>query len=109
MSEDRSIFDRLKERGEEVFTQVSGELMANEHFMKAMEGALKGKELVDQAVGRALKGMNLPTRSDLKRALSRIEALEADVAALNRKAKATPKKAKATPKTAARSRGRGKA
>ena len=109
MSEDRSIFDRLKERGEEVFTQVSGELMANEHFMKAMEGALKGKELVDQAVGRALKGMNVPTRSDLKRALARIEALEAEVAALNRKAKAAPKKAEATPKTAARSRGRGKA
>jgi hypothetical protein len=93
VSEDRSIFDRLKERGEEVFTQVSGELMANEHFMKAMEGALKGKELVDQAAARALKTMNVPTRSDLKKALSRIETLEAEVAALKKKAKAAPKKA----------------
>jgi polyhydroxyalkanoate synthesis regulator phasin len=94
VSDDRSIFDRLKERGEEVFTQVSGELMANQHFMKAMEGALRGKEFVDQAAARALKGMNVPTRSDLKRALARIEALEAEVAALKKKgkAKAAPKK-----------------
>jgi polyhydroxyalkanoate synthesis regulator phasin len=94
VSDDRSIFDRLKERGEEVFTQVSGELMANEHFMKAMESALRGKEFVDQAAARALKGMNLPTRSDLKKALARIEALEAEVAALKKKpkAKAAPNK-----------------
>jgi polyhydroxyalkanoate synthesis regulator phasin len=91
VSDERSIFDRLKERGEEVFTQVSGELMANQHFMKAMEGALKGKEFVDQAATRALKSMNVPTRADLKKALSRIEALEAEVAALKKKPK-TPKK-----------------
>jgi len=94
VSDERSIFDRLKERGEEVFTQVSGELMANQRFMKAMEGALKGKEFVDQAVGRALKTMNVPTRNDLRRMVARIEALEAEVAALKKKsgAKASPKK-----------------
>jgi polyhydroxyalkanoate synthesis regulator phasin len=102
MSDDRSIFDRLKERGEEVFTQVSGELMSNPHFMKAMEGALKGKEFVDEAATRALKSMNVPTRTDLKKALSRIEALEAEVAALRKKTKAAPKKA-------TRSSGRAKA
>ena len=104
MSDDRSIFDRLKERGEEVLTQVSGELMANEHFMKAMEGALKGKEFVDQAAARALKSMNVPTRSDLKKALARIEALEAEMAALKRNAKA-----KAGPKKPTRNAGRAKA
>jgi polyhydroxyalkanoate synthesis regulator phasin len=104
MSDERSIFDRLKERGEEVFTQVSGELMANEHFMKAMEGALKGKAFVDQAAARALKGMNVPTRSDLKKALSRIEALEAEVAALKKKPKA-----KAAPTKAARGSGKARA
>jgi hypothetical protein len=97
MSDDRSIFDRLKERGEEVLTQVSAELMANQHFMKAMEGAVRGKEFVDQAVGRTLKSMNVPTRSDLKRVLSRIEALESEMAALKKAAKA---KAKATPRKA---------
>ena len=103
MSDDRSIFDRLKERSEEVFTQVSGELMSNPHFMKAMEGALKGKEFVDEAATRALKSMNVPTRTDLKKALSRIEALEAEVAALRKKTKA------AAPKKATRSPGKAKA
>jgi polyhydroxyalkanoate synthesis regulator phasin len=103
MSDDRSIFDRLKERGEEVFTQVSGELMSNPHFMKAMEGALKGKEFVDEAATRALKSMNVPTRTDLKKALSRIEALEAEVAALRKKTRA------AAPKKATRSSGKAKA
>jgi BMFP domain-containing protein YqiC len=103
VSDDRTIFDRLKERGEEVFTQVSGELMANQHFMKAMESALKGKEIVDQAAARALKSMNVPTRSDLKKALARIEALEAEMAALKKSAKA-----KASPRKATRPTGRAK-
>jgi hypothetical protein len=98
MSDDRSIFDRLKERGEEVLTQVSAELMANQHFMKAMEGAVRGKEFVDQAVGRTLKSMNVPTRSDLKRVLSRLDALESEMAALKKAARA---KTKAAPKKAA--------
>jgi BMFP domain-containing protein YqiC len=88
LGEERSIFDRLRERGEEVFTQLSGELMANPHFMRAMEGALRGKEFVDQAVARALKTMNVPTRGDLKKVLQRIETLEAEVAGLKKRAKA---------------------
>ncbi len=100
MSDERSIFDRLKERGEEVFTQVSGELMANPHFMRAMESALKGKEFVDQAVGRTLKTMNVPTRHDLKRMVARIEALEAEVAALKKKGAAKVPPRKTTPKAA---------
>ena len=63
MSDDKNIFDRLKARGEEVLGQVSNELMQNEHFVKAMQGALEGKQKLDQAVGRALKTMNVPTRT----------------------------------------------
>ena len=102
MSEERSIFDRLKERGEEVFTQLSGELMENPHFMRAMEGAVRGKAIVDEAVTRTLKTMNVPTRGDLKKALARIEALETEVAGLKKqmkaKAKAAAPKAKGTGK-----------
>ena len=108
MSDDRTIFDRLRERGEQVFTQVSGELLANPHFMKAMESALKGKELVDQAVARALKSMNVPTRGDLKKLLIRMEALEAEVAALRKKTKA-PAVAKKAKKAKARTAGRARA
>ena len=84
---EHSVFDRLRARGEEVFTQVSNELMANPRFMKAMEKAWQGKEHLDKAVGRALKNMNIPTRGEFKRALSRIDSLEREVARLKEQAK----------------------
>jgi hypothetical protein len=64
--------------------------MSSPRFMKAMEGALRGREKLEEAVGRALKQMNVPTRSELKRAVSRIEALEREIAALKATARARP-------------------
>jgi polyhydroxyalkanoate synthesis regulator phasin len=88
MTIDRGILDRIRARGEEVLTQVSAELASNPRFAKAMEGALRGKEKLEEGVGRVLKQMSVPTRSELKRALTRIESLEREVAAL--KARARP-------------------
>jgi polyhydroxyalkanoate synthesis regulator phasin len=90
MTVDRGLLDRLRSRGEEVLTLVSAELMSNPRFLKAMEGAMRGREKMEEAVGRALKQMNVPTRSELKRAVSRIETLEREVAALKAKAKSRP-------------------
>jgi polyhydroxyalkanoate synthesis regulator phasin len=90
MTVDRGLLDRIRTRGEEVLTQVSGELMSNPRFMKAMEGAMRGREKLEAAVGKVLKQMNVPTRSELKRAVSRIETLEREVAALKARAKARP-------------------
>jgi hypothetical protein len=73
---DESVFDRWRARGEAVLSQVSEELMKNPNFVKAMQTAMKGKERVDVAVGQALKAMNVPTRSEFRRAVSRIDALE---------------------------------
>jgi hypothetical protein len=77
-----TVFGRWRARGEAVFSQVSGELMKNPNFVKAMQAALKGKERMDVAAGRALKAMNVPTRSEFRRAVARIDALEHEVAAL---------------------------
>jgi hypothetical protein len=74
------MFDFLRARGEEFFTRVSNELMSNPRFIKAMQTALRGKEWVDQAVAQALKTMNVPTRTEFKRALARIETLERELA-----------------------------
>ncbi|PYP99538.1 MAG: hypothetical protein DMF83_30430 [Acidobacteria bacterium] len=82
MSDENSVFDRWRARGEAVFNQVSEELMKNPNFVKAMQAAMKGKERVDVAVGQALKAMNVPTRSEFRRAVARIEALERELAAL---------------------------
>jgi polyhydroxyalkanoate synthesis regulator phasin len=95
MSDD-SVFDRLKAKGEQVFAQVSGELMRNPQFVKAMQAAYQGKERLDEAAARALKTMNIPTRTEFKKALRRIEALESELQSL--KAAAKPKPARSRKK-----------
>ena len=82
MTRSRSVLERLKERGEEVLTQISNEVVSSPYFARAMEGAMKGKQKLDHAVGQALKQMNIPTRSEFKRAVSRIEQLEQELAAV---------------------------
>ena len=85
MADDPGFLNRLRSRGEEVLTQVSAELSSNPRFMQAMAGAMKGKEKLEQAVARVLRQMNVPSRSELKRALARIDALEREMAALKAK------------------------
>ena len=92
MTIDKDLLDRLKSRGEELFTQVSAELMSNPRFMKTMEGAVRGKEKVEDAVGQAIKKMNIPTRTEFKKAVRRIDALEEELAALKAKARKAAKK-----------------
>ena len=104
MTIDKDLIDRLRARGEEVFTQVSAELMSNPRFMKAMEGALKGKEKVDTAAAQAIKSMNIPTRTEFKRALRRLDRLEGEVADLKAQLKAAKAKARTKPKTKAKAK-----
>ena len=85
MYDENSILGRLRARGEEFFNQVSSELMKNPQFVSAMQAAVWGKEKIDDAVAQGLKAMNVPTRTEFKRALDRIEALERQVAVRNRK------------------------
>lgn len=85
MTDDPGLIGRLRSRGEEMLTQVSAELSQNPRFMRAMAGAMRGKEALEQAVSRVLRQMNVPSRSELKRATARIDALEREVAALKRR------------------------
>ena len=96
MTKSRSVLERLKEQGEEVLNRISDEVMSSEYFAKAMQGAMKGKEMIDQAVGKALKQMNIPTRSEFRRAVQRIDALERELGEMKEAAasrKARPRKA----------------
>ena len=106
MTIDKDLIDRLRTRGEEMFTQVSAELMQNPRFVQAMQGALKGKERVEDVVSQTLKKANIPTRTEFKRATRRIEALEDELADLQKKVAAKPARARAVRKT---SSSRGKA
>ena len=80
MKEPREMFDFLRSKGTALVAQVSDELMKNPRFLSAMETAYRGKVHLDGAVGKALKTMNVPTRSEFKRAVARIEALERELA-----------------------------
>jgi polyhydroxyalkanoate synthesis regulator phasin len=83
--DENSILGRLRARGEEFFQQASAELMKNPQFVSAMQAAVWGKEKIDEAVAQALTTLNIPTRTEFKRALERIEALERQVQVRNRK------------------------
>ena len=113
MTTQRGVFDFLRTRGEEFLTQVSNELMSNPRFIRAMQTAMRGKEWVDEGVAQALRTMNVPTRTEFKRALARLETLERELAETRREAAAarrataasarpTRKKTTARKKTAAR-------
>jgi hypothetical protein len=101
MTVDPGFLNRLRSRGEEVLTQVSAELSSNPRFMQAMAGALRGKEKLEQAVSRVLRQMNVPSRSELKRALARIDALEREVAALKGKARVKARAKRRSPRRTA--------
>lgn len=96
----KNVFDTIRARGEEVFGQVAGTLMQNPQFLKAVQRAAEGKTTVDRLVGKALKQMNIPTRSEFKRAVARIDALEAGIADF--KAKAAARRAPRSRKPARR-------
>jgi polyhydroxyalkanoate synthesis regulator phasin len=97
MAVDRGLLDRIKTRGEEVLTQLSAELMSSPRFVGAVEGALRGRDKLEQAASRALRQMHVATQGELRRAGSRIEALEREVAQLRRQLRARPGRAKAAP------------
>jgi hypothetical protein len=78
-TKDRTVFDELKARGEEFFTRMSGELMSNPNFTRAMQAAWWTKEKFDQGVAQALKGMRIPSRDEFKRVVRRVEDLEAEL------------------------------
>lgn len=104
MSGERGVFDFLRARGEEFLTQVSNELMSNPRFIRAMQAAVRGKEWIDQAVAQALRTMNVPTRSEFKRAVARIDALERELADVRRQAAAKRKTARRRSRTAKRAK-----
>ena len=97
MKEPKEMFDFLRSRGTALVAQVSDELMANPRFLRAMETAYRGKAKLDGAVGQALKTMNVPTRTEFKRAVSRIEALERELEASRRAAGKRPAAARRRP------------
>ena len=87
----KDVFDLLK-KGGAALADASQGLMKNPAFVAAVATAYRGKAKVNDAVGHALKTMNVPTRSEFKRALARIEALENELASRKREEGPAPVK-----------------
>jgi Flp pilus assembly protein TadB len=94
MTDASGLLSRLRSRGEEMLTQLSAELGQNPRFVNAMAGAMRGKEKLEQAVARVLREMSVPTRGELTRALARIDALERELASLERRVSVGSRKAR---------------
>jgi hypothetical protein len=87
----KDVFDLLK-KGGAALADASQGLMKNPAFVAAVATAYRGKAKVNDAVGHALKTMNVPTRSEFKRALARIEALERELESRKREGEPPPAK-----------------
>lgn len=74
--DEKSVFNKLKGKGEEMFSQVSSELVSNPLFMKAMERALKAKKTLDRTATTAMTAMNFPTTRDIEKINRRLDAIE---------------------------------
>lgn len=95
MSDERdNVFSRLRSRSEEMLTQLSAELMSNPQFARAVQQALKGRQFLDDAAARALKQANIPSRSEFRRAVARVESLESEVAELRERLERAEKAAR---------------
>jgi hypothetical protein len=58
--------DRVKQKGEERFTQMVGELLGNERFMSSLETALSTKGYLERKVRTVLNTMSVASRLDVE-------------------------------------------
>ena len=90
-----TIIRQLMSRGEEVVTEVTNRLLANEAFVEMLKKGIAAKEVVDKQVTDALKRMNVATRRDVARMEARIAALEAELEAMKSPSPRKPRRRKA--------------
>ena len=90
-----TLIRQLMGRGEEVVTEVTNRLLANEAFVEMLKKGIAVKEVVDKQVAVGLKRMNVATRKDLARMEARLAALEAEIEARKAPAPKKPRRKKA--------------
>ena len=85
--DDRNLFQRLREMGEEQLNRVLEELMSSPRFTdvlgKTLQQALATKGTVDRNMQTLLSLLNLPSKADYKKLATKIEALQGSLVNLN--------------------------
>lgn len=87
-----SLLSQLKARGEEYFTEISNNLMANPTFIEMLKKGIAAKEVADKQVAEAMKRLNVATRKEVRSLEHRIASLESELAELKAAAEPKPKR-----------------
>ena len=89
MEEDTHILKRLYGLGEETLGRFAEDLLANprvaEAFAGAIQKAFETKGRVDRNMQTVLALLNLPSRADLNRLVTKMEAIQGSLVTLNLK------------------------
>jgi len=87
MREEKHLFQWLYSLGEEKLAQFAKEVMANPRFAeslsKAFERAAKTKGQVDRNIDTLLGFLNIPSRTDHNKLLTKVEAVQGSLVNLN--------------------------
>jgi polyhydroxyalkanoate synthesis regulator phasin len=85
--DDRSLFQRIRELGEEQLNRVLDDVMSSPRFAdilgKTLHQAMSTKGTVDRNMQTILSLLNLPSKSDYKKLATKVEALQGSLVNLN--------------------------
>ena len=73
------MLDTVMKKGEEIFQNVSGQLLEKPAVAKAFEAAMVGKSKAEEGFATALKKMNVQSRSEFRGLRARVDRLEGQV------------------------------
>ena len=76
----RSLLGRLKDSGEQVFNELSQQLLDNPTFLAALRRSVEAKERVDKTISGTMDFVNLPSKNDVTALMEAIEHLGMRVA-----------------------------
>src|SRR5215510_3876137 len=87
MKEEKTLFEKLYESGEEHLTRFAKEVLSHPSFASAMEKAFRSaaatKGKVDQNVDALLGLFNIPSKSDYNKLLAKVETVQGSLVNLN--------------------------
>lgn len=85
--DDRNLFQRIRELGEEQLNRVFEDVMSSPLFTdvlgKTLEQAMSTKGTVDRNMQAILSLLNLPSKADYKKLATKVEALQGSLVNLN--------------------------
>ncbi len=85
--DDRNLFQRLRELGEEQLNRVFDDVMSSPRFAdilgKTLHQAMSTKGTVDRNMQTILSLLNLPSKADYKKLATKVEALQGSLVNLN--------------------------